>query len=76
MVFVSVFSSEKKIATNWKKWKKIQKKFFITLFAKKIQSEKSFDITFSPKRSLHKPRKINKTMNPIFGLTNDIYELK
>ena len=55
---------------------KIQKKTFITLLAKKIQSEKNFDITFSLKRSLHKPRKINETMNPIFGLGHEIYELK
>ena len=55
---------------------KIRKKFFITLFVKKIQSEKTFDITFSLKRSLLKPRKINETMNPIFGLGHEIYELK
>ena len=58
-----------------KKWKKNQKKFFITLL-KKIQSEKNYDIIFSRKRSLHKPRKINETMNPIFGLGHEIYELK
>ena len=55
---------------------KIQKKFFITLFAIKIQSETNFDITFSIKRSLHKPRKITETMNPIFGLGHEINELK
>ena len=55
---------------------KIQKKFFIILFAKKIQSEKNFDITFNLKRSLHRRRKINETMNPIFGLGHEIYELK
>ena len=55
---------------------KNQKKIFITLFAKKIQSGKNFDITFNLKRSLHKPRKINETMNPIFGLGHEIYELK
>ena len=55
---------------------KIQKNFFITLFAKKIQSEKNFDITFNLKRSLHRPRKINETMSPIFGLGHEIYELK
>ena len=55
---------------------KIQKKLFITFFAKKIQSEKKFDITFSLKRSLHKPRKINETMNPIFGLGHEIYDIK
>ena len=35
-----------------------------------------FHITFSLKRSLHKPPKINETMNPIFGLGHEIYELK
>ena len=55
---------------------KIQKNFFITLFAKKIQSEKNFGITFNLKRSLHRLRKINETMNPIFGLGHEIYELK
>ena len=55
---------------------KIQQNFFITLFAKKIQSEKTFDITFSLKRSLHRPRKFNETMNPIFGFGHEIYELK
>ena len=47
---------------------KIQKSSFITLLVKKIQSKKKFDITFSQKRSLHKFRKINETMNPIIGL--------
>ena len=55
---------------------KIQKNFFITLFAKKIQSENNFDLTFGLKRSLHKPRKINEIMNPILGLGHEIYELK
>ena len=55
---------------------RIQKNFFITLFAKIIQTEKNFDITFSLKRSLHKRRKSNETMNAIFGLGHEIYELK
>ena len=54
----------------------MQKNFFIILFAKKNPERKKFDITFSLKRSLHKPRKINETMNPIFGLVHEIYELK
>ena len=54
----------------------IQKTFFITLFAKKIQSEKHFDITFSLNRCLREGRKSNETMNPIFGLDHEIYELK
>ena len=66
----------RKISYKLEKKKKIQKNFFITLFAKKIQTEKNFDITFSLKRSLQKPRKINETMNAIFGLGHEIYELK
>ena len=53
---------------------KIQKKIFITLFVKKIQSEKNF--TFSLERSLYKPRKINETMNPMIGLGHEVYALK
>ena len=70
------FQFWEKSATNWKKMEKNQKNFFITLFAKKVQSEKKFDFTFSLKRSLHKPRKIKETMIPIFGLGHEIYELK
>ena len=71
------FQFLEKSATTWKKnEKKIQKNFFITFFAKKTQSEEKFDITFSLKRSLHKPRKIDETVNPIFGLGHEIYELK
>ena len=51
---------------------KVQKIFFIT----KNPERKKFDITFSLKRSLQKTRKINETMNPIFGLGHEIYELK
>ena len=76
MNFVSIFSSEKNQLQIGKKWKKIQKNFFITLFAKKIQREKNFDITSSPKRGVYKPRKIKETMNPIFGLGHEMYELK
>ena len=74
--FSYLFPVRRKISYKLEKNGKIQKKFFITLFAKKIQSEKNFDLTFSLKRSLHKHRKINETMNPIFGLGPEIYELK
>ena len=76
MVFVSIFSSEKNQLQIGKRMEKNQKNFFIILFAKKIQSEKKFDITFSLKCSLHKPRKIEETMNAILGLSHEIYELK
>ena len=72
MVFVSIFSSEENQLQIGKKWKN----FFVTLFAKKIQSEKNFEITFGRKRSLQKLGKINKTMNSIFGLGHEIYDLK
>ena len=75
MVFVSIFSSEKNQSQIGKNGK-ISEKFFISLLAKKIQSEKYFDIIFSLKRSLNKRRKINETMNAIFGLGHEIYELK
>ena len=76
MVFVSIFSSEKSQLQIGKKWKKFKKISSLLYLLKKIWSEKKFDITFSLKRSLHKPRKINETMNPIFGLGHEIYELK
>ena len=75
--FSYLFPVRRKISYKLEKnGKKFQKRIFFNLFAKKIQSEKNFDITFSLKRSLHKPRKINETMNPIFGLGHEIYELK
>ena len=55
---------------------KIQKNNFITLFVEKNPERKNFDINSSLKRSLHKLRKVNETMNPIFGLDHEIYELK
>ena len=54
----------------------IHKLFSLLYLLKKTQSEKKFDVTFGVKRSLRKPRKINETMNPIFGLGHEIYELK
>ena len=76
MGFVSIFGSEKNQLQIGNNGKKIQKKFLIILFAKQIQSEKNFDISFSLRLSLHKPCKINETMNPIFGLGHEIYKLK
>ena len=74
--FLYLFSVLGKISYTLEKMEQIQKKIFITIFAKKYPERKNFDITFSLKRSLHKPRKINETMNPIFGLGHEIYELK
>ena len=75
MVVVYIFSSEKNQLQIGKKWENSEK-FFITLFDKKNPDRKNFDITFGLKYSLPKPRKINATMNPIFGLGQEIYELK
>ena len=50
---------------------KIPKKKFITLFAQKNPEQKN-EVDYSLKRSLHKPRKLNETMNPIFGLGHEI----
>ena len=75
--FSYLFSVLRKICYKLeKKWKKFRKNFLLVHLLKKIQGEKNFDITFSLKRSLHKPRKINETMNPIFSLGHEIYELK
>ena len=63
--FSYLFSVLRKISYKLEKMEKNSEKFFINLLAKKIQSETILDITFSLKRSLHKPRKINEAMNPI-----------
>ena len=76
MLFVSIFSSEKNQLQIGKKWKNFRKILSLLYLLKESQSEKNFDITFSLKRSLHKSRKITETMNQIFGLGHEIYELK
>ena len=74
--FSYVFPVRRKISYKLEKMEKIQKFFLLVYLLKKIQSEKKFDISFSLKRSLHKLRKFNETMNAIFGLGHEIYELK
>ena len=74
--FSYLFPVRRKISYKLEKNGKSRKNVSLLYLLKKIQSEKNFDITFSLKRSLHKPRKINETMNPIFGLGHDIYEFK
>ena len=74
--FSYLFAVLRKISYKLEKMEKILKKFFVTLFAQTIQCEKNFDFLFSLKRSLHKLRKINETMNPTFGLGHEINELK
>ena len=76
MVFVSILSSGKNQLHIGKNGTYSEKKISLQYLLKNIQSEKNFDITFSLKRNLHKPRKFNETMNPIFGLGHEIYELK
>ena len=74
--FSHLFSALRKISNKLEKNGKNSENFFISLFAKKNPDRKKFDITFSLKRSLHKRRKSNETMNAIFGLGYEIYELK
>ena len=73
--FSYVFPVRRKISYKLEKMEKIQK-FFLLIYLLKKTRAKKFDITFSLKRSLHKLCKINETMNPIFGLGHEIYELK
>ena len=72
LCFIYFYSSEKNQLQLGKKWQKIQKNFFINLFARKNPERKNFDVIFGLKRSLHKPPKINETMNPICGLGHEI----
>ena len=72
MVFVFIFSSKKNQLQFGKKMKKFLKNFSITLFVQKNQSQKNSDVIFHLKRRIHKPRKINETMNPLFGLGHEI----
>ena len=51
---------------------KIQKTFFITLFARKNPERNKLDVISSLKRSLHRHRKINETLNLIFGLGHEV----
>ena len=74
--FSYAFSVMRKISCKLEKDGKNSQFFFITSFAHKIQSEKNFVVLFSLKGSLHEPRNITETMNPIFGLGHEINELK
>ena len=70
--FSYLFSVLRKTSYKLKRMEKI----FSFLYLLKNPEQKNFNITFSLKRSLHKLRKINETMNPIFGLGHEIHELK
>ena len=71
--FSYLISVLRKFSYMFEKMEKIQNVYFSLLYLlKKIQSKKNFDVSFSLKRSLHKPRNINETMNPIFGLGHEI----
>ena len=58
-----LFSVLRKISYKLKKMGKMQNVFFITLFAQKKPERGSFEVSLCLKQSLHKPRKINETMN-------------
>ena len=70
--FSYLFSVLRKIGYTLGKNGQNSEKNFITLFVQKIQSEKTFDVTFGLNRTLQKPRKTNEIMNPIFGLSHEI----
>ena len=76
MVSVSISSSEKNQLQSGKKMEKFRKKFSLLYLLKTNPERKNFDITFNLKGSPHNFRKNNETMNPIFGLGHEIYELK
>ena len=62
MVSISIFSSEENQLQVEKNGKNAEV-FFITLFAQKKPERGSFEVSLCLKQSLHKPRKINETMN-------------
>ena len=69
MVLLYSFSSEK---NQLEVEKKLKISFFGNFICSKMQSEKTFDVTFSLKRNLQKLRTINETMNLIIGLSHEI----
>ena len=74
--FSCLFSVLRKISYKLeKKWKKCRKNFSI-IYLLKNPERKKFDFAFILKRRLHRPRKITETMNAMFGLGHEIYELK
>ena len=70
--FSYLFSVLSKISYKLEKMEKVQKNSLITLFARTNPERKNFDVTLSLKYSLHNPRKINETKNPIFGSGHEI----
>ena len=74
--FSYLFPVLRKISYKLEKMEKKSEKYFHYFICKQNPERKNVDITFSLKRSLHKPRKVNETMNPIFGLGHELYELK
>ena len=64
MGFVSISVLRKINYQLEKKWKKFRTFFKLIYLLKQIRRVKNFDVTFSLKHSLQKPRNINETMNP------------
>ena len=67
-----LFSVLTKISYNLEENEKNSEKFFQYLYAQNNPERKNFDVIFSLKHSLQKPRTINETMKPIFGLGHEI----
>ena len=67
MVFVSIFRHKKNQLRIGKKWENFRKIFSLLYLQKKSRAKKI--------SKLQRPRKINETMNPIFGLGHEIFEL-
>ena len=73
--FSYLFSVLRKISYKLEKMEKIRV-FSSSFYSLKNSERKKFDVVFGLKRSLRKLRKITETMNAIFGLGHEIYELE
>ena len=68
----SVFSSEKTQLEVGKNGNQFIIIFSLPYLFEKTETEKNFAVIFSLTRTLQKPRRINETINPIFGLGHEI----
>ena len=70
--FSHLFSVLRKMGCKLEKNGQNSEKVFHYFICAKKSRPKKFDVILNLKRSLHKPRKSNETMNPIFGLGHEI----